>query len=82
MVGVVRVVRVVKVIVISDGGLVVRVVSGGLDPGAYTRPLFSSTSAVSDTQKHPTHHEHPLKPPQHGLHNLYAQPLSRKKRSS
>ena len=31
-----------------------------LQAGAYTRPLLSSTSAVSDTQKHPTHPIHPL----------------------
>jgi len=30
--------------------------------GAYTRPLLSSTGAVSDTQKHPTHPKHPLTP--------------------
>ena len=30
--------------------------------GAYTRLLFSSTSAVSDTQEHPTQPEHPLRP--------------------
>jgi hypothetical protein len=34
--------------------------------GAYTRSLFSSTSAVSDTQKHPTHRKHPLTPPYTG----------------
>jgi len=35
---------------------------GGAPPeaGAYTRSLFSSTSALSDTQKHP---EHPLSTP-------------------
>ena len=31
----------------------------GVVAGAYTRPLFSSTRAVSDTQKHP---KHPLIP--------------------
>ena len=31
--------------------------------GADTRPRFSSTSAVSNTRKHPTHPEHPLTPP-------------------
>jgi len=31
--------------------------------GAYTRSLFSSTEAVSDAQKHPTHPKHPLPPP-------------------
>jgi hypothetical protein len=31
-------------------------------PRAYTRSLVSSTSAVSDTQKHPTHPKHPLTP--------------------
>ena len=34
--------------------------------GAYTRPLLSSTSAVSDTTihpKHPKHPKHPLTPP-------------------
>jgi hypothetical protein len=49
--------------------------------GAYTRPLFCSTLAVSDTQQYPTHPEHPLPPPSHGLHNPYALPLSHKKRS-
>jgi len=49
---------------------------------AYTRPLLSSTQAVSDTQNHPTHPKHPLTPPEHGLHNPYALPLSHKKRSS
>jgi len=31
--------------------------------GAYTRLLFSSTRAVSDPQKHPTHPKHPITPP-------------------
>jgi len=33
------------------------------EAGAYTRPLFSSTSAVSVTMKHPTHPEQPLYTP-------------------
>ena len=32
------------------------------EAGSYTRSLFSSTRAVSDTQKHPTHPKHPLTP--------------------
>jgi len=35
---------------------------GGHAAGAHTRPPFSSTSAVSDTRKHPTHPKHPLTP--------------------
>ena len=31
--------------------------------GAYTRSLFSSTGAVSDTRKHHAHPAHPLTPP-------------------
>ena len=34
-----------------------------VEAGAYTRPLLSSTRAVSDTQTHPTHPKHPLTPP-------------------
>jgi hypothetical protein len=34
-----------------------------LAAGAYTRPLHSSTFAVSDTTKHPKHHTHPVTPP-------------------
>jgi hypothetical protein len=33
------------------------------EAGAYTRLIFSSTRAVSDTHKHPTHHKHLLTPP-------------------
>jgi hypothetical protein len=54
----------------------------GAEAGAYTRSLFSSTLAVCDAQKHPTHPKCPLTPPSHGLHNPYAHPLSHKKRSS
>jgi len=50
-----------------------------LKPGAYTRSLFSSTRAVSDTQKHPAHPKHPRTPPWHGLHNPSAHPLSHKR---
>jgi len=35
----------------------------GAAAGAYTRPLLSSTLAVSGTQKHPTHPKHPITPP-------------------
>jgi len=48
--------------------------------GAYTRPLFSSFRAVSNTQNPPTHPKHPLTTPLHGLHNPYAHPLSHTKR--
>ena len=50
--------------------------------GADTRPLLSSTGAVSVTIKHPTHPKHPLTPPGHGLHNPYAHPLSHNDRSN
>ena len=33
------------------------------EAGAYTRPLLSSTCAVSGTRKYPTHAQHPLAPP-------------------
>jgi len=36
----------------------------------------------SDTSKHPTHPKHPLTPPENGLHNPYAHPLSHKIRLS
>jgi ribosomal protein S6 len=50
--------------------------------GAYTRSLFSSTCAVSDTKQHPTHPKYPLTSPQHGLHDPHARSLSHIKRSS
>ena len=34
----------------------------GILAGAYTRSLFSSTRAVPDTRKYPTHTKHPLTP--------------------
>jgi hypothetical protein len=33
------------------------------EAGAYTRSLFSSTGAVSETQNHPKHPRYPLTPP-------------------
>jgi hypothetical protein len=36
-----------------------KALSSVVEAGAYTRSLFSSTCAVSDTQKHPIHPEHP-----------------------
>jgi hypothetical protein len=42
---------------LSEGGF------GTFLAGVYTRSLFISTSAVSDTTKHPTHPKHRLTPP-------------------
>jgi hypothetical protein len=50
--------------------------------GAYTRPLLSSTRAVSVTGNHSTHPKHPLTPPEHRLHKPYVLPRSHTKRSS
>ena len=37
--------------------------------GAYTRPLFSSTCAVSDRKAHSKHPLYPLPPPKHPRNN-------------
>jgi len=57
-------------------------VGGGVAAGAYTRPLLSSTSAVSDTRKQPTHPKHPNNPLARATQPIRSHPLSHIKRSS
>ena len=47
--------------------------------GAYTRPLFSSTGAVSDTKHTLYNPYYPLTPPKHLFYNPLTQPLSNTK---
>jgi hypothetical protein len=53
----------------------------GFEAGAYTRPLFSSTCAVSDTKYTLNTPKYPLTPPKHPLNNPGMHPLSHRKRS-
>jgi hypothetical protein len=46
----------------SSAGVPKTIEDISLPAGAYTRPLFSSTLAVSHTPKHPAHPTHPLTP--------------------
>jgi len=50
--------------------------------GAYTRPLFSSTSAVSDTKAHPEQPQYPMPPTEHTRNNPKLHPLSHRRRLS
>jgi len=62
------------------GGSILQLGTSHLEAGAYTRPLFSSTCAVSDT-KYTLHNlSYSLTPPQHPLSNPCMHPLYHRNR--